>query len=302
MSDESAENTGKSPVLVGVAGWSYRDWESVVYSSGQKNKLSYLARYLDCIEINTSFYRPVPPGMAAKWVRDVSDLEDFTFTAKLYSSFTHDLDDAYPESDVPQVREGYRPLHDADRLLAVLVQFPYYFRDGEDERERLRRIADDFGDFPLVVEVRDSSWAAPRALDFLRGLEMNVACVDMPLTRRSFSEKAVTTGPLAYLRLHGRNYQSWFNKDAGRDDRYDYLYDDEEMDSTLDRIESLRGEADRVAVIWNNHYRGQAVVNALECTHSLTGESVDVPGLLRESYPRLGAICGGGHQGALFDR
>ncbi len=288
-------------VLVGVAGWSYRDWKGVVYPSGQKGKLPYLARYLDCIEINTSFYRPVPPGMAHKWVRDVSDLQDFTFTAKLHCSFTHDLDEDYPASSVNQVREGYRPLHEAGRLLGVLVQFPFYFRDGDEERERLRRIGQDFGDFPLVVEVRDSSWAEPEALDFLRGLDMNVACVDMPLARRSFREEAVTTGPLAYLRLHGRNYDSWFNSDADRDDRYDYLYGEEEMDSTLDRIESLRQEADRVAVIWNNHYRGQAVVNALECTHALTGQPIDVPPLLQESYPRLADISGTAHQGDLFD-
>ena len=187
------------------------------------------------------------------------------------------------------------------RLLAVLVQFPYYFHDEPKNRERIERIAEDFGDLPLVVEVRDSSWAEDDALAFLRAHDLNVACLDMPLAKRSFRAKALSTGPLAYLRLHGRNYDSWFDRDAGRDDRYNYLYGEEEMDFTMERVDALRQEADRVVVIWNNHYGGKAVVNALECINRLTGQDVDVPPLLLKAFPRLEKMSRGG-QGGLFER
>jgi len=287
---------------IGVAGWSYEDWKGVVYPSGQKSKLSFMARYVDCIEVNTSFYRPLNPGLANKWIGEVSDHDEFRFTAKLYQKFTHELDKPYPESEaVEAVRSGFAPLYEAGKLLAVLVQFPFYFRDGEQNRNRLKRISEDFGDFPLVLEVRDASWAKAETLRFIDSLDMNVACLDMPLTRNSFREKAIATGPLAYLRLHGRNYDAWFSKESERDDRYNYLYGDDEMDFTIDRIQRLRDMSDQTVVVWNNHFRGKAVVNALEAANRLFGEPVEVPPLLLKSYPRLSKISRG-QGGPLFEQ
>ena len=79
---------GETDVLVGVAGWSYEDWKGVVYPPGERDKLSYMARYVNCIEINSSFYRPFPPRYAGKWLRDVSANDAFRFTAKLWRGFT----------------------------------------------------------------------------------------------------------------------------------------------------------------------------------------------------------------------
>ena len=46
-------------VLIGPAGWAYKDWEGIVYPPGLKraqHPAEYLAQYFDLIEINTSFY------------------------------------------------------------------------------------------------------------------------------------------------------------------------------------------------------------------------------------------------------
>jgi len=277
--------------LIGVAGWSYEDWKGVVYPSGERNKLSFIARFLDCVEINTSFYRPLNPSLASKWLRDVSDNERFRFTAKLWSGLTHQLDEAYQRSEVPRVKAGFAPLQESGRLVAVLLQFPFYFRDSAESRDRLQRIAEDFAGFTKVLEVRDNSWAQPEALEFVRKLGLNIACLDMPLARSSFRERALVTGQVAYLRLHGRNYEAWFSKDAGRDERYDYLYSEDEMDSVVERVQKLQDLAQRVVVIWNNHFKGKAVVNALESIERLLGRRVDVPEPLLEAYPRLREIC-----------
>ncbi len=290
----------KGRVLVGVAGWSYQDWKGVVYPRRERNNLSFMARFLDCVEINSSFYRPFSARVAEKWLRDVSRNERFTFAAKLWSRFTHEVNEPYPDSAVDGVREGFAALQDAGRLSGILIQFPFHFRDARANRERLRRIAEDFAGFPGILEVRDDSWARPEALEFISGLKLSIACLDMPLTHRSFREKAVVTGPIGYLRLHGRNYETWFSKEAGRDDRYNYLYSDEELGSVLERIERLRDMAERAVVIWNNHYRGQAVVNALESLHRIRGERVEVPPLLAETYPRLREIARE-QQGGLFE-
>jgi len=290
-----------APVLVGTAGWSYADWEEVVYPRAERNKLAFMSRYLDCVEINSSFYRPFSPRLAEKWLRDVSDNERFRFTAKLWSRFTHQREEPYARSEVELFEKGLRPLEEASRLAGVLVQFPFFFRDREENRELLRRIAEDFAGYRRVLEVRDVSWSAPEAIEFITGLGYNVACLDMPLSARSFRESALVTGDLGYLRLHGRNRDAWFSRDAGRDERYNYLYSEAEMDGIMERVERMRRVARLVIVIWNNHFRGKAAVNAFQTLHRLLGGKVDVPELLRRCYPELERIART-EGGSLFGR
>jgi hypothetical protein len=51
----------KGNVRLGPAGWSYKDWEGIVYPQKPGAKFDpceYLARFFETIEINSSFYRP----------------------------------------------------------------------------------------------------------------------------------------------------------------------------------------------------------------------------------------------------
>ncbi len=73
-------------IRVGVAGWDYPDWLGVVYPPAvgrDFDRMRYLARFVDLIEINTSFYGPPRPKTARSWAERVADLRDFRFTAKL---------------------------------------------------------------------------------------------------------------------------------------------------------------------------------------------------------------------------
>ena len=57
---------------VGVAGWDYPDWNGIVYPRGASrgfDRLAWAARFLDVVEINATFYRPVGPKTAASWIR-----------------------------------------------------------------------------------------------------------------------------------------------------------------------------------------------------------------------------------------
>jgi uncharacterized protein YecE (DUF72 family) len=105
------------------------------------------------------------------------------------------------------------------------------------------------------------------------------------------------TGGRGYVRFHGRNTKAWFNqKEDFPGARYDYLYNEDELREWVTRIKILSGEADKVFVFNNNHYRGQAAVNSLELKRLLTGASVAVPYPLLAAYPRLEAIAGA-HEG-----
>ena len=99
---------------------------------------------------------------------------------------------------------------------------------------------------------------------------------------------SVSTNPeFSYVRLHGRNYKNWFKQDAGRDERYNYLYTKEELQDWIERIKDLGNQSSKVFVITNNHYRGQALANALQIKNLITGEKLDIPPLLVEQYPVL---------------
>ena len=112
-----------SGIAVGVAGWSYPDWNGVVYPPGTKDQLAYIARYVDLMEINSSFYRPPARKTTEGWVRRTPST--LHFTAKLHQDITHRgrLDPAMRAA----MGEAFTPLIEAGRLECLLAQFRYDF-------------------------------------------------------------------------------------------------------------------------------------------------------------------------------
>jgi len=289
MPDEAISN-----IFIGTAGWSYPDWEGTVYPRPKPSgfdALSFLADYVDCIEINTSFYRPPPPSYAESWVRRVSHNPRFLFTAKLWQRFTHEREQPWDQADVRAVKSGMEPLHASGKLGCVLVQFPWAFPATPRNREWLARIVADFHEYPLVVEVRHVSWLSGESLGKLRELGVSFCNIDQPYTRSSIKPTSHVTGSVGYVRFHGRNYSAWFDKKAGRDQRYDYLYSDDELRSWVPRILKLAESTEQTFVIANNHVRGKGVANALQLKAMFTGEKQPVPKGLPELYPQLEIIA-----------
>jgi len=292
-------------IRVGTAGWSYDDWRGRVYpqdAPASFDALAYLARYFGAVEVNASFYRPPSPRAAASWLRRTP--EGFQFTFKLHQRFTHERDTPWTPDEVAAFRRGIEPVREAGRLGAVLVQFPWSFRLDEAALRHLEAVHRDFGDLPLVVEVRHVSWMDPAAAEFLASRGMGWANIDQPASRGGVPPTSLVTGPVGYVRLHGRNREAWFAKDAGRDARYDYLYREEELGEWIDRIREVARQSSRTYVFTNNHYRGQAPANALQMIAGLTGRPVPVPPPLARAYPMLASIADEsrppGEQGTLF--
>lgn len=279
----------KRIIRIGPAGWSYKDWEGIVYPQkpGAKfDPLEYLARFFNTIEINSSFYRPFTASSAASWARRVAKAVDFSFTAKLHRVFTHERGKATAE-DEKLVREGMDALGKEGKLGAILVQFPWSFKNEAEERVYLSKLLDRFKDYRLVVEIRHSSWNNPRIYEWLEELSVGICNVDQPLFKKSIKPADVTTSQIGYVRLHGRNYQDWFREKAPRDDRYNYLYSPDELEPWITRIKEIAAKTKESYVITNNHFRGQAVVNALEIKANVTEEKVVAPKPLFKKYPVL---------------
>lgn len=278
-------------VHVGTAGWSYKDWEGVFYPWPHPrgfDPLAYVARYVDAVEVNSTFYRPVDPGAARGWVDRVADFERFAYTAKLWRRFTHERDTAFTRAEVALVRRGMRPLHDAGKLGAVLAQFPWSFRRTDENRQWLDDVVRAFEELPLVVEVRHASWDVPEFYEELVERSIGFVNIDQPLFRHSVKPSATVTAPVGYVRIHGRNYRDWFRKNAGVEARYDYLYSPAELAPWAARSTRLAaGGADEVFTITNNHYRAQAAVNAIQLKGMLLDEPVPAPEPLYAAYEEV---------------
>ena len=281
--------SGQAKIRVGVAGWDYPDWKGVLYPAPKPrgfDPVRHLASYIDLIEINSTFYRPASVSTAQKWTERVADCHDFRYTAKLYRRFTHDRTTSWKAAEVRETKAGLVVLNDADVLDAVLVQFPWSFRNTPENREWLTDVVDAFGELPLAVEVRHEGWNDPEFYEWLSESGVGFVNIDQPLFKKSLKPSARSTGHVGYVRVHGRNYSDWFRKNAGRDARYDYLYTPAELKPWVARTEEVAEDpaTENVDVVFNNHYKAQAVVNAIQFKSLLADERVPAPPLLKKNY------------------
>ena len=286
----------RSPALVrvGPAGWSYPDWSGYVYPTHRSkgfHEATYLAGFFDTIEINTSFYQPLRPDHAASWVDRVAANPAFLFTAKLWQKFTHDP--SASAEDERAVRAGFDVLRDAEKLGAVLLQFPFSFHRTPETVSYLTSVLKRFADYPLVVELRHSSWQTKETLALLSEHRAGFCNIDQPVIGHSLKPSAESTSQIGYVRLHGRRYDTWFSDDptTPSHERYNYLYSLEELDPWVARIHTIQKHTRNIFVVTNNHFQGKAVVNALQLIGILTGNKVKVPEPLRQHYPALERIA-----------
>jgi uncharacterized protein YecE (DUF72 family) len=266
----------------------------VVYPAGLKgaDRLTLLASLFGVVEINVTFYRPLAPNLAPRWLEAVQEIPDFRFTAKLWQVFTHER--RLPAAELTQFRDGVQPLLAAGRLGSLLAQFPYSFHNTEENRAYLVKLKDALPEYPLTVEVRHRSWQQRAVREFLAEVGLDFCNVDQPLVSYPMGATRWVTGSLGYLRCHGRRKETWFEFGEDRQARYDYLYSAEELEDLADRARELAAKARQIYVIFNNHPAGQAVANALELAHRLAGKRFRLPPGLVAAFPRLAALAAEG--------
>lgn len=249
------------------------------------DRLTFIARYFDVVEVNSTFYAPAPLERVEGWLSHTVNAPNFRFTVKLWQRFTHERTTAWTPSDERDVRVALEPLHAAGKLGAVLIQLPWSFKRSDENREWLGDIVSAFAEFPLVVEIRHESWNVPHFYDSLAERGVGFVNIDQPLFKKSIKPSAVVTSPVGYIRAHGRNYKEWFRESANVRERYDYLYSPNELAPWVARAEEIAEHAEDVYVVTNNHNLGKAAVNALQLESMLAHEKVDAPPMLLETYP-----------------
>ncbi len=178
----------------------------------------------------------------------------------------------------------------AENMLgALLIQFPVSFKNTSLNREYLEQLLRQFLEYPRVVEVRHESWNQPETIAQFMRHNVGFCNIDQPLLGRSLEPTEHVTSAVGYVRLHGRNYEHWFEGDS-RDDRYNYLYKPAELEKWKEKIEIIAQKAQSTFVIANNHYQAKAPVNALELRYLLEGKKVRAPETLVKHYPELKPI------------
>ncbi len=299
----------RTPIYIGPAGWSYPDWAGSVYPPKKQrdfDPLEFISSYFNLIEINSTFYRVPAPEISRRWAQRVIGKPDFRFTLKAHRDFTHSK--ANPTSAaIDAFKSSIAPLLDADRLLCVLLQFPWSFKNTGANRRRIDQLVSSFRPFSVAVELRHGGWERDGGLEAVAQSGATVCAVDQPVIGDSipFRDRG-TGGQSAYFRLHGRNKSEWFKPDTNRDLRYNYLYSRSELTPVADTIRGASKTAKEVVVVLNNHFRGQAVANSFELKSMLSGAKVPIPARMLNAYPRLRSIAlpdpnAEAAQGELFD-
>jgi uncharacterized protein YecE (DUF72 family) len=288
-------------LLIGTAGFSYKDWEGIVYpkdlNQRKLHKLQYLARFFDCCEINTSFYGHIQPKAGKHWCDMVAEVNPaFQFTAKLNKAFTHAPGAAVQPTSAASIhplpedeklaRAGLDVIAKENRLGGLLAQFPISFKNTPENRDYLRSLIARFKDYPLAIEIRHATWDQPEVLAELTQLGVGFVNIDQPRLGRSLRATTHTTSSIGYVRLHGRNYKQWFEAERS-EDRYNYLYKPSELAPWKEKIDEITRQAEKTFVIANNHYKGKAAVNALELKQMFSKKKVRAPATLVKEYPDL---------------
>lgn len=208
-STDNREDSKDAParLLVGPAGWSYSDWAGYVYPQPRPkgfHEAAFLAEFFDTIEINTSFYQPMRPDHAAQWIERVAANSEFVFTAKLWQQFTHATTATL--EDEKAARAGFDVLRDANKLGAVLLQFPFSFHRSGETLAHLTKLLKQFADYPLVVELRHATWQTPETLTLLCDHHAGFCNIDQPVIGslpRSSLRRSATCACMAAATIAG---------------------------------------------------------------------------------------------------
>src|SRR3954452_2499086 len=188
-------------IRIGPAGWSYKDWQGIVYPATKPKgfqELTYISEFFDTVEINVTFYRPIPARTSESWLKKVEKNKRFKFTGKLWQGFTHDRNAG--AEDERMFKDGYAPLLEARRLGATLMQLPWSFRNTGENRQYVARLQQRFQDYPLVLEVRHASSPSLLRIDQL--------CTCRPVKRFGWSggigkRTRFWFSPVMFLRVAG---------------------------------------------------------------------------------------------------
>ena len=288
-------------VLTGSCSWTDRtlvqetDWYPQKTMTPEE-RLRFYASQFPLTEIDSTYYAPPSERQAGLWAQRTP--VGFRFDVKAYSLLTghptrpnslwSDLREQLP-AEVLEKRNIYanhldpdalteawhrfgaalRPLHEGDRLGAVLFQYPPWFVPRRDNRAQIESLRERLPDYRICVEFRSPTWLAEqrdreRTLKLLEEHELILVCVDAPEVSGLPRLLELTNPDLLVVRFHGRSDDTWAGSSRSAAERFRYLYSEEELAELAMPIVQVAREARETHLLMNNCYSDYGVRNAAQ--------------------------------------
>ena len=231
---------------IGTSGWSYdKDWSGIFYSSSGSMLKQYL-KYFQTAEINSTFYA-LPKS---NFIKHLSTLDETVFfSAKLPKKVTHDNRLTLPGEGGETLNEFFsllKPIQ--DRIQVLLIQLPPWDISTMGDLEIFLSILDP--SFRYAIEFRDHSWLTNSVWNLIEDYGIANVIVDEP---KLPIDLRITTD-FSYIRWHGHGENPWFN----------YRFSIEELEGWLPRLEQVTDSVETTFGYFNNHFAGNAPLNALQ--------------------------------------
>jgi uncharacterized protein YecE (DUF72 family) len=269
-------------IRTGTASWTdpgfVADWYPPKLPA--RDRLRWYAEHFNYVEVNATFYALPEARTVVRWCEETP--ADFLFDVKLPRVLSrHRMEAKFLPPDlrtrVPQrngvvqltpdseslimsrLHRELRPLRDAGKLGAFLLQLSPSFRPKTHELLELDSIRPHLGGVPLAVELRNRDWVMGPQLDatlqYFRDRRMTLVSVDAPASEHFTvmpGNDYVTNPRLGYVRLHGRNATGYLR---GRSvaERFDYDYSDAEVEELAARLGKIAQEVKELRIVANNN-------------------------------------------------
>jgi uncharacterized protein YecE (DUF72 family) len=282
-----------APVRIGTCSWADEALSKHWYPKGvpAKERLPYYAQHFSTVEVDSTYYRLPERSMVQGWADRTPD--GFVMHVKAFGLMTRhpvrleqlppDMRDGMPVDERGRVDRPPReargevfrqflgalePLREQRKLGGILFQLPPYVVWKPSSLEYLEWARDQLGADEMLVEPRHRSWfEVDIRTELLRWLEdhrMSWVVVDAPkVAAKNVPDTLVAvTTPLTYVRFHGRNAGTWNLRGGSAAERFDYLYDEEELREWVPTLRELSGQAEEAYAFFNNNNQTNGVAQA----------------------------------------
>ncbi|MGH9055931.1 MAG: DUF72 domain-containing protein [Acidimicrobiales bacterium] len=290
-------HVGESRVLFGTSSWADRSLVNAgtfypKRTMTARARLAFYAGRFPLAEVATTYRFPPTPDLARQWAErttpgftlDIRAWSLLTGSPTLPDSLWPDLQDEVRDRArdhrrlyAAHLSEGameecwarfehsLRPLHDAGKLGAVILQYPGWFSPRPEAWGELALAAARLPDYAKAVELRSPKWvdgpACDATLEWLEEHGLAFVCTDAASTPRV----AAATSDVAVVRFRGRRQV------AGEPWASPYRYSRGELAEWAPPLVAMASSARSVHVVMDNCWGSDAVDNAS-----------DLAGLLRD--------------------
>lgn len=272
-------------ILIGTSGYDYPEWKGVFYPDNlaRKDFLLYYSTKFNALELNSTFYSMPTFERMERFIKRSEGRVNFS--VKAHRLLTHEISSLW-KTEAEVFKNALKLMNQKNLLSSILFQFPQSFHYNIDNRFYLSYLLDEFEGFPVAVEFRNKQWILDSVFEGLAKRNAAFVYCDMPdlkhlpafdFESKEFLEQNCTKifGNMAYLRLHGRNADSWYASTANEKNdkngsaRYEYFYSDEELFSFVPIVKFIKNADKRCQIFFNNHPKGYGAQNALKLKEML---------------------------------